>query len=117
MRKSIKAAVAGTVAAGAMLVATPGAALAAYDHYCTVPINHCSAGSTPANAQHQVFVATGNIRTNYRIYVRDVNNNRIVYSGYFNSALWKTLSNVYSTYDAEIYCDTGCAGATVHIWS
>ena len=117
MRKTIKAAVIGTAAAGAMLVATPGPALAAYDHYCTVPAKTCSAGNTPANAQHQVVVSTGNIRTNYRINVRDVNNGKIVYSGYFNSALWKTLNNVYSTYDATIICDTGCAGATVHIWS
>jgi hypothetical protein len=117
MRKSIMATVAGTMAVGAMLVATPGPALAADDRYCTVTKKTCTAGITPANAQHQVFFSTGNIRTNYRITVRDVNNNKIVYSGDNNVAMWKTLNNVYSRYEAKIICDTGCAGATVHIWN
>ncbi|GHG29835.1 MULTISPECIES: hypothetical protein [Amycolatopsis] len=116
MRKSITAAVAATAAAGAMLVATSEPAFAADDHYCTVKTKTCTAGSTPASASHQIFLATGTISSNYQIKVVDVNNGKTVYSGYFNSALWKGLSNVYSAYDATIICDVGCPGATVHIW-
>ncbi|MET9230037.1 hypothetical protein [Lentzea sp. NPDC003310] len=118
MRKSIRAAMTGVVAAGALLVAVPGPALAAHDRYCTVPSKGCTAGDTPANSAHWVYFATGNISgKNYTITVRDVNNGKVVYSGYFNSALSKGLSNVYSSYSARIICDTGCPGATVHIWS
>ncbi|MEV4350288.1 hypothetical protein AB0J83_38010 [Actinoplanes sp. NPDC049596] len=117
MRNAIKAAVAGTAIAGTMLVATPGAALAANDHWCSVTTNYCSAGNTPANSSHQIFVSTAGTRGNYTLTVIDVNNGKTIHRVTVNAPLEKTLGNVWSSYEAQIWCETGCPGANLHIWS
>jgi hypothetical protein len=119
MRRSIKAAVAGATAATAMLVATPGSALA-YTRSCTVQQNssHCSTANVTASAGHQVVVATYNVQgRSYELRVRDVTNNRVVFSTATSGQVYRTLSNVYATYRAEIFCYNNCPGMMVALWN
>jgi len=116
MRRSIKAAVAGATAGAAMLVATPGAALA-YTESCTVQHSRCSTGNVTANAGH-VVVATYNVQgRGYELKVRDVTNNRIVFSTATSGQVYRTLSGVYATYSAEIACYNNCPGMMVALWN
>ncbi|PSL53330.1 hypothetical protein B0I31_109120 [Saccharothrix carnea] len=119
MRKSIKAAAAGVAAATAMLVATPGNALA-YTESCTVQANrsNCSTGNVTANAAHQVVVATYNVQgRSYELRVRDMTNNQVIFSTATSGQVYRTLSNVYATYRAEIYCYNNCPGMMVALWN
>ncbi|MBL7255878.1 hypothetical protein [Paractinoplanes lichenicola] len=118
MRTSIKAAVAGATATAAMLVATPGTALA-YTESCTVqPGNsHCSTGNVTANGG-RVTVATYNVQSrSYRLDIRDVTNNRIVYSTSTSGQVYRTIGGVYATYRAEVYCFNNCPGLQVSLWN
>ena len=119
MRNSIKAAVASATAAAAVLVATPGSALA-YTESCTVgpTSRQCSTGNVTASAGHQVVVATYNVQgRSYELRVRDVTNNQVIFSTATSGQVYRTLGNVYATYRAEIFCYNNCPGMMVALWN
>ncbi|GAA0468511.1 hypothetical protein Ade02nite_79440 [Paractinoplanes deccanensis] len=117
MRKTIKAVAAGAATAAAALVMTPGTALAATPIECTVQNSYCWVGYMPANSAHQIFFNTSNISVPYTVTVKDSNNQRIVYSATYSGQAWKTLTGVYSTYEAWIQCIRNCPGTKLRIWN
>lgn len=118
MRNMRRMALGGAVAMAAVLGLGSTPAFAA-SNSCTVQPrrSYCSAGDTSANAQNEVYVQVTNSSWAYRLQVRDVRNGKVVFEQGFTTDVWHRLSYVYSTYEANIFCNSNCPGTVVRIYN